>query len=351
MLNSLNFAKRFVLSRLVTPLATDEAADQVTILCPPEEYDTHSAIALPEQLDKVKEVPVGTTFAHEILRINGGTRKHNATKALHFHDAWLIGGSVYSGSYRYRITHPTKNNLTGQVHELETTALVNSYVGMAYFGHWLRDDMLTYELTREIATPLKLSLPDILPETLNSYAELFEQDWQPSGVVHARELIIYADYAQNGLKQERYRLLRAKFRQAHPSKETGKRVFLRRGLTGVKRIFENEDQIIEHLAARGFSIVDVENDSIDEILNGLSGAQLVVSIEGSHISHCVYSLADDGVLVTIQPPFRFNNVHKDWLDAIGCRYAYVVCDPSEGGFRLNPDELDATLDLVDRHVT
>lgn len=349
LLNKTRFMKRFIFSKLAKRLPIHDAADKISVLCEAEFSESKPAIALQGQLDKVQGVSPYTTFEQEKSRAIGGKIKHEATKAFHFYDATLIGGTVFCKHYKHRISPPKNDFFFGNVREVDTAALVSSFVGTVYFGHWLRDDMITYELARNMAVPLSVSSA-AQPETLARYSNIFDQNWEPSGVVHAKEVIIYSDYAQNSLKQKRYRLLREKMRKIYPANGSDKRVFLRRGSTGARRYFQNENQIAEHLASRGFIIADVESDSIDEILTKLNGAQLIISVEGSQISHCVYTLAEGGAVLVIQPPSDFNNVHKGWLEAIGCRYAYVVCDPTADGFHLDPDDLDATLELIDKSV-
>lgn len=345
MLAMADYARRMALSRLAGSKTLEETADDVTILCPPEERETPPAVALPGQLDKVIGVHPESTLELQMKRISSGLHRHDATRAFHFRKAALIGGSLFAGSFRYRIASPKKEMFALEPRAIDRGGVVNSVVGMTYFGHWLQDDALTYELACKIGAPVAMK-PPVWEETRNVYARAFEQDWTPCGPIYAKELIVYADYAQNSLKLERYRLLRGRLRKIYGDENHEKRVFLRRGRTGVIRVFENEDAIAERLAARGFLVADVENDDIETLLRILCGAKLVVSVEGSHMSHCAYSLADGGGVVSLQPPTRFDNIQKGWIDTLGCHYGFVVCDAGAEGFRVDPDDLDRTIDLM-----
>lgn len=76
-------------------------------------------------------------------------------------------------------------------------------------------------------------------------------------------------------------------------------------------------------------------------------ARVVVSVEGSHLSHILYTLADDGVLVVLQPPDRFALPYKEFTDCLGMRFAFLVGHPADGGFSIPPADLPAILDRVE----
>ena len=109
----------------------------------------------------------------------------------------------------------------------------------------------------------------------------------------------------------------------------------------------NEDTIEARLSRRGFISIDSETTGVDEIVAACAGARAVVGVEGSQMAHGLLGLvAPGGLVVTLQPPWRFNNLLKDMSDCLGFRYAFVVGLREPGGFRVDQDELDRTLDLA-----
>jgi capsular polysaccharide biosynthesis protein len=127
------------------------------------------------------------------------------------------------------------------------------------------------------------------------------------------DLTIYHDFAQNSLKVQRYRSLSKKIRARFPEPVTRNRlVFLRRGHTGATRPIVEEEQLVEALARKGFIILDVASDDLDQILKTLLQAKLAVSVEGSHITHCCFALADNCGLLVLQPSDRFTAFHRHW---------------------------------------
>ena len=90
------------------------------------------------------------------------------------------------------------------------------------------------------------------------------------------------------------------------------RVYLRRGQSGVPRVIQNEDEIIDALTKQDFVVIDVAADSLDHIIKTLLNAKLVVSLEGSHTGHCVFTIPENSGLLLLQPPDRFCNVYRGW---------------------------------------
>ena len=102
-----------------------------------------------------------------------------------------------------------------------------------------------------------------------------------------------------------------------------------------------------HLAAQGFSIIDPDQQSVTEIAASLSGARIVVSVEGSQMAPAIYAIADGGALCLIQPPYRFNNVFKDYADCLGLHYGFTVGSEVTGGFIVEIAALQRTIAKLD----
>jgi hypothetical protein len=75
-------------------------------------------------------------------------------------------------------------------------------------------------------------------------------------------------------------------------------------------------------------------------------APVIVSIEGSHLSHVAYTLRDEGTLVVLQPADRFALNYKELTDCLGAGFGFLVCDASAGGFTAPLDQLRRMLDQL-----
>ena len=76
----------------------------------------------------------------------------------------------------------------------------------------------------------------------------------------------------------------------------------------------------EALARRGAVVVEAEKLSVPQLITQLFGARIIISIEGSQLSHALYTLCDESGIVVIQPPDRFFNSHMDWARSLNVRY-------------------------------
>ena len=54
-------------------------------------------------------------------------------------------------------------------------------------------------------------------------------------------------------------------------------------------------------------------------------------------------MADQGGILTLQPPYRFNNIYKEYADCLEMKYGFIVGEQVEDGFQINLDRLDQLL--------
>ncbi len=123
-------------------------------------------------------------------------------------------------------------------------------------------------------------------------------------------------------------------------------VYLRRGIAGEPRVLVNEPELEVALRAVGFDILDPEQLSAREIAERSLDAAVVVAVEGSHLSHAIFSAADQATFLVIQPPDRFALAYKEFTDRMDMRFALVVADPVEGGFAVALDEVHRLLEQL-----
>jgi capsular polysaccharide biosynthesis protein len=118
---------------------------------------------------------------------------------------------------------------------------------------------------------------------------------------------------------------------------------LRRGQTGVGRLVDNEKELVDCLLNRGFHIVDIGSDTLE-----LFNAKIVVSIEGSHVSHCTATLPENAGIVLLQP--RFATIHRGWANNLSVHYGLVVVNQTYRGTYFSKDEILKTVDLMLRKI-
>jgi Glycosyltransferase 61 len=330
----------------------ESVAYKTEILWPEERATISPPIFLPGQLERVTEsrndVWFRTSSSEQIADATSINVTYPPTIAYHVKDAVLIDGSIYVMHFRYPF-HPNNDRsvfvATPRVVEhVNIGALASTYLGTRFFGHWLSDDCTRYLLAEEAARVVCLRRSKY--QHLQAYQTFFGQDWTSIDRATIDKLVVYQDFSQNSHKRRRYDILRGRIKSFFQVKECGSGVYLRRGNTGATRYVKNEHEIIDGLTNHGFVVVDVMSDKLEDLIGILLGAKIVISMEGSHIAHCIYSLPNNSALIVLQPPNRFSASHRSWSASLGIRFGFVVGSGSEAGYYFSVAEILRTAELA-----
>lgn len=321
-----------------------DLCDKRWTLCPGEKLVSSSAIYLDGELDKVTAVQEETTYAYELQRVQGGIKAHAATTAYRLRDVQIHSGYVYKRAMKFPLTTAKESFLNlGEIENIPEAALACTLCGNRYFGHWMTDDLsltlAAQQLAKAVRTSQKLSNHQV------EYSNLFDIYSTPVTKAQFKELIIIEDFGQNKFKHERYKYIRSKLKEIS-SFQASQGVMLLRGNSGNQRSLLNENEVAEFLSDQGFTIVDPEKTSAREIVLQTLEAKIIVGVEGSQLVHGLFTIGEEGVMLTLQPPYRFNNVYKDYTDCLGLKYSFVVGKQVVNGFKVSIEDLARTLDKI-----
>jgi Glycosyltransferase 61 len=325
-----------------------EVSSRSWTICPPEKTTVPAAIYLDAGLDRVAGVGRDTTRDNELRRVKGGLTEHAPTVAHEIRRAHLLQGSLYAGPWRWPLARGGRLlRWQGDCAFERSAALACTYYGSFYFGHWMRDDLPLALAAVGVDEPVAIDRAAYRHEP--GYRELLGIHTPAHMACAFDRIVVLEDFSQNTFKRKRYEELRARLAARIPD-SASQRVYLRRGAVGAQgaRVLINGEQVESLLIAQGFAVVDPDLLSAGEICRHLRGASMVVSVEGSHLAHVIYTMAGDGVICVLQPPYRFNNVYKDYADCAGMRYAFVTGVAGDGGFAIPTDDLARTLEKVER---
>lgn len=330
------------------PAALTDISSRSWTISPAEATSVPAAIYLDDGLDRVAGIGVSTTRENELRRVKGGRTEHAPTVAHEIRQAHLLDGNLYKGPWRWPLARgrvPLYSR--GDCGFAGSGALACTLFGGIYFGHWMRDDLTLALAAEEIDEPLIVERAAFRHEP--GYRELLGVHACAQAACAFDRIVVVEDFSQNACKRKRYDELRARLAARIPGAPL-RRVYLRRGAIGAQdtRALSNGAEVESFLVGQGFGVVDPDRLSSEELCRHLRGARIVVGIEGSHLAHAIYTMADDGVICALQPPNRFNNIYKDYTDCVGMRYAFVVGAPARCGFVIELDDLARTLEKIDR---
>lgn len=345
MLNTIPLKRRMRRFLAGKPQTYQEVSDKHWILCPAEESHTPSAIYLDGELDKVTGVVENLSFEFEAKRIKGTIKEHRATIAYQLTQAYILDGYVYKGAMKYALASTQESFLGSKVTDnIPKAALACTWCGNRYFFHFMCDDLPLTLAAQQLAEAIVVSRQPYKHEP--DYRHLLGTKVPSVKRTVCDELIIIDDVGQNQFKRKRYENLRSSLKRLEPL-QTNHGVMILRGTSGSKRLLKNEIEIAQFLQSLGFSIIDPEKMSVREIASCTLGAKLIVGVEGSHLAHGIFSMADGGTILTLQPPDRFHNIYKDYTDCMDMHYAFVVGQQVTGGFTIEPEDLARTLDKIE----
>jgi capsular polysaccharide biosynthesis protein len=331
------------------PSELESAAVAREVIDPGKTVTGRKGLCLPGQLDRVTNVPFGMSVSRELDEFANATRHIGASVRYEFRDV-AIDGYRLATAQRVKIYRddPAFGLADVPMIMLDEAALRTSYVAVHFFGHWLRDDCATQLLAEDYGPVLAMQTP-AWPDK-QAYRALLGRDYVEASRARVGRLHMFDDISQTDHKVARFRQSRGHFAAVAPKRAALGTVFLARGAGGTARDLVNQDALIEVMTARGIEVLHAENASVATIVAALQGARILISVEGSQISHGLLTLADKAGILVLQPPDRFFNSHMDWSHALDMHYAVVVGTPQPGGFSIAEDELLATLDLLDRTI-
>ena len=314
-----------------------------------------AAFFLPNQLERVTGWEEALFYPNEHPRrtMEGvGRVEHGATRGFLLKDVWMIDGALYKGNAKSWLTPGGRFPGIRVENEIDRGALYCTMGGNKWFGTWLMDDCLTYRLACDEGVPVTTApFADNVSIARNGilHAPGYER-WlgmNPLRLRNAyfRELVIFNDLSQNLNKHLRFRAMGEQL-LSHVNVSTHPGVFILRGGHGALRRLRNEMEVAERLRdRRGFRILDPATCDVPTIVAACAGAQTVVGIEGSQLIHVVNVLPPGGSLLVLQPPNRFLCFFKYLTDRDHQNFGFVVGIPEGDGFRIDPDEVERTLDL------
>lgn len=315
-------------------------ADLRTHECQPSLYD-------PDQLSRVTACGFGRTLASEVCKLDETTWREIPTQVCSLEDAVVIGGDVLSGGERYLLGRRSPwRSLSGRTDIVDVACIPNSRQGLNYFGHWLRDDCVAFELAAGYGPTFSLRRPNWGDRA--DYEAAFGQGWDEADTVAAGRLTLFNEIAFNADKGRRLRLLRGRLRTS--ARPAGGVVFLARGPSGHGRQVVNENALIEKFSAHGVRIVIPEGGG-RSVMHACLDADLIITVEGSQAAHAAYLLREGGSLLIIQPPDRFYNPHLEWARLLGMNYGIVVGHARGAGMFVAADEVLAMTDRLLRRNT
>lgn len=316
----------------------------------PEETVSLPPALYPEgALERITGLSPWRNWNQENRQILGGQAVLPPSLAHIIERADIVDAVIYKGPAKYHPGYGKEHVFVGKLafrKRIANANLVTSVGGSNFFGAMLLDDFVFELSADDPENNIRLATKPYHHEA--GYRELLDLDSSPliqSASVGC--LKIYTEPSNNSFRAARYRTLRERMRKNFKEATNSPRgVYLKRGTLGEPRSLVNEREIEEFCLAIGFVTVDPTKLSVEDIVRSTMNAPVVVSVEGSHLSHILFTIANQASLVVLQPPNRFSTVYKEFTDCMGMRFAFAVGLPASGGFTVPLEDVKRVLELI-----
>jgi hypothetical protein len=327
-------------------LDLQQAASESWIIEPESNDIVPPAIFLEDGLERITGVGAFSTLAYQLKTIRGGPVIHRAIRAFKLKNAALLEGNLYAPAMRVLLHERCPRFSPRMLYAdwLPAASLAATHYGSLFFGHWLTDDLPLALLGAQFAPPIATQRP--LTAHQRDYLHGAQILLKTYSAVSVDELIIIDDRGETPSKRHRYAILRERFCAGISNPRPHPGVFLLRGSSGQKRVLTNEGAIAEALGARGYKVMHPESHSVASLMRELSGAAIVIGVEGSHLLHALFAMPAGAAFLVLQPPDRFSTAIKAYADALGFHYGFVVGYAHQDGFTVQLPDVLKTLDLL-----
>ncbi|MEZ5756311.1 MAG: glycosyltransferase family 61 protein [Paracoccaceae bacterium] len=305
------------------------------------------AIFLDGQLDRVTGVDSTSSLDLERIRLGGVPVTHLPTLAFRIEDAVFSAGRLLTPRLHENQGGTQKRRLIARITEqLDSAAFPLNLYATLFFGHMVLDGAAAMMLAPPFAPAcIDATVSAGMAGHVDRYFQIFGLAHRAVRDVRVHNAWLFDDRGMNPHKSARLRTLGEKVR-ALPGRGSGHGVFFRRRGWGARRAPENEAELEDFFAARDFDIVDAAGLGVDDIIARIRGARVLVGVEGSGLTHGMLAMEPGATVVMLMPPWRLNNMMKDYSDGLGLRHAFVIGTEGRGGYVIDPDEILRTMDLA-----
>lgn len=310
-----------------------------------------AAAMLPGQLERVTGSTIHSTVEQVTASVVATNFTHMALLRFEMRDVLVSRDGFAAVHHSQRFSRGLfRSALTKPVVEVDRLQYCITSVSRLYFGHWLTDALPTAMIDVDgfgmAWAPSASSWTDT-----SDYRNVLGLADTSAELIFARRFVFYLDLGQGSHKRQRYALVRQVLRSRYGgSARPVNKVYLSRGTTGVQRLIQDEAKLIEQLRGDGWLILEIGKASVSELQAALCSANIVVSMEGSHIAHAQMSLMPGSVLVALCPQDQFTAAHLEYGNANRISVGFVVLDRGRNGYVVNWDDVERTIELASRRA-
>lgn len=333
--------------RIKASVSLSGASARVDVIAPASKSHFDALLALPDEKERVSKTIANHDVALHLRFFEPQDMQHVPVLRFELHDALVVFNGVFAQNGTFNRAGPLDHHdiLRGPIVPLEQAAYCLEDRSYFFFGHWMRS--FAQCLLAEPDMPLLHFAPKTWTHA-PKYEDVFGLPSLAPAQYHVSKLLMFQDFSQSVHKARRYQTLRDRLHsRIAPAPGARRNVYLKRGRTGAARLIANEADLERTLVDMGFDIVDLATETIDDIMAKCVGAEIALTIEGSHADHLHWLLKPGGTLWILNPSDHFNTSQFGVAQSMGNRTACSVILPTGvAKYTVDLARLQATYNLI-----
>lgn len=313
-------------------------------------------IFLAGDLDKVISAPFGIRLEDEFKRFFDETYSSGPFYQYQLENVLILKNRIFFSNYEY-LLNPLEKKIrvynSNDLVEYEHASFSSMRISTVFFGHWLHEELLLIDYLQGKQNIVSSS-PD-MPQK-RDIVGFFNLKYSVNPLTKIQLADMYHGWQHTTIYKNILADYKKKISVLAPTKRNStelKIVYLKRGLTSVKRNLQNEEEVLIKLSKHfDVSSYIAETTPIQELYTAIYSADIILGIEGSQLAHGIVAGRAGAILACIQPPRRFYNPFKTYCADAGMRYAVFVAEQCEDkdSFSIDLDRLKQFLIYVENCI-
>lgn len=318
--------------------------------------EVEKPIFLAGELDRVISAPFGIRLEDEFKRFFDETYSSGPFYQYQLENVTILKNRVFFSNYEY-LLNPLEKKIrvynSSDLVEYEHASFSSMRISTVFFGHWLHEELLLIDYLQSKENIVSSS-PD-MPQK-RDIAEFFNLKYSVNPLAKIKLVDMYHGWQHTRIYNNilaDYKRKIAILAAAERSSTKLKIVYLKRGLSSVKRDLINEEEVLNTLS-KDFDVSSyiAETTPIQELYTAIYSADIILGIEGSQLAHGIVAGRAGAILACIQPPRRFYNPFKTYCADARMKYAIFVaeCTVNDDSFYVEIERLRKFIDIAAEQV-
>lgn len=230
------------------------------------------------------------------------------------------------------------------------------------YHHWIAEVALKLFLFEDLCRERKVVLPQECPGFVNEFLEAFEfkNTYKAFGSTYFKDLDLISNPNSGHFNKKHVELLSTRILDRFvPTRRNSlgeRKIYISRRNARARKVI-NEDEVIAHLAERGFECFELDHMPFAEQVGLFSECSTLISLHGAALTNMIFMPPRSKVIeiypCDFGPKDYFNACYRRLSDVLGIRHTYLFADRevADAPFHLHTDNVQVDLEELDTKLS